>query len=339
MSFIVTPSQLKRRAELYHQLGSMITAGVPLLKSLEMVISNPAIRVSRKTILGLIQCLQSGLTFTQSMMRVQGWMPDFDIALLSAGEKTGRLDSSFKLLSVYYTTRAQIIRDTISGLATTLITLHVFLLIFPLGFLVAFAQGIFKGDYTLCLPFILEKVLVFGTLYGVVLFLIFACQGRRGERWRSMVESIANFIPFLRMARKYLALSRLAAALEALVSAGVSIVTGWELAAAACGSPSLARQISTWKTHLENGSTPSEMVNQTRYFPEMFANLYATGENSGQLDETLGRLHVYYQEEGFSTLRIFTRIMNGVIYAALVGMVAFNIFRFYLNYFAALNSI
>lgn len=339
MSFIVTPSQITKRAELYHQLGSMISAGIPLLKALEMVSVNPAIRVSRKTIFGLIQCLQAGMTFTQSMTEVQGWLPEFDIALLAAGEKTGRLDSSFKLLSVYYTARAKIMRDTIAGLATTLITLHVFLVVFPLGFLIAFAQGIFNSNYALCLPFILEKFLVFGIFYGVVLFLIFACQGRRGERWRSMVESISNFIPFLRTARKYLALSRLAAALEALVSAGVSIVTGWELAAAASGSPSLARQISTWKPHLENGLTPAEMVNQTRYFPEMFANLYTTGETSGQLDETLGRLHVYYQDEGFSTLRIFTRIMNGVIYALLVGMVAFNVFRFYLNYFSMLNNI
>lgn len=338
MSFIVTPGQLNRRAELYHQLGSMITAGVPLLKALEMASVNPAIRVSRKTILDLIECLQTGMTFTQSMTQVQGWLPDFDIALLAAGEKTGRLDSSFKLLSVYYASRAQIIRDTIAGLLTTIATLHVFLLVFPLGYLVSFVQGIFKNDYSLCIPFIVEKVAVFGILYGAVLFLIFACQGRRGERWRSLVEAGGRLIPFLRRAQKYLALSRLAAALEALVSAGVSIVSGWELATAACGSPSLRRQVATWKPRLESGSTPGELVNATPYFPQMFANLYNTGESSGQLDDTLARLHAYYQEEGFRMLRLFTRIMNGTIYGGIVLLVAFNVIRFYVNYFGSIMN-
>lgn len=336
MAFIVTPGQLNQRAELYHQLGSMLSAGVPLLQALEMVVANPAVRVSRKTIFELIQFLESGLTFTESMNRAQNWMPEFDIALLAAGEKSGRLDASFRLLSNYYASRAKIIRDTIAGLLTTMATLHVFLLVFPLGLLISFVQGIFTGNYAQCVPFIVEKVIAFGIFYGSVFLLIYVCQGKRGERWRSILESIAKRIPFLRRAQKYLALSRLAAALEALVSAGVSIINGWELAAAACGSPSLRKQIGRWKPQLESGSTPGELIDQTHYFPEMFANLYNTGEKSGKLDDTLDRLHAYYQEEGFRMLRLFTRIMNGTIYGGIVLLVAFNVFRFYLNYF---NSI
>jgi type II secretory pathway component PulF len=336
MALIVTPRQLNQRAELYHQLGSMLSAGIPLLQALEMVVANPAVRVSRKTIFELIQYLESGMTFTQSMNQVQSWMPDFDIALLAAGEKSGRLDTSFRLLSNYYASRAKIIRDTIAGLLTTMATLHVFLLVFPLGFLISFVQGIFMGNYAQCIPFVIQKIVTFGILYGVVFLLIYVCQGKRGEGWRSLLEQIGLRIPFLRRAQKYSALSRLAAALDALVSAGVSIINGWELAAAACGSPSLRKQITTWRPRLESGSTPGELIDQTQYFPQMFANLYNTGEKSGKLDDTLDRLHAYYQEEGFRMLRLFTRVMNGTIYGGIVLLVAFNVFRFYLNYF---NSI
>jgi type II secretory pathway component PulF len=340
MSFLVTPAELNRRAELYNQLGSMIAAGVPLVKALEMSANSASIRSSRKTISGLIENLREGFTFTDSMKRVQGWMSEFDIALLSVGEESGRLDVSFKLLSIYYTTRAKIIRDTISGLITTLATLHVFLLIFPLTLLIGFVvDGLFGGHYSQCLPFILEKIAVFGGLYGIVLFFIFACQGKRGERWRSIVESIFQMIPLLRTAQKYLVLSRLAAALDALTNAGVDVTKSWELAASAAGSTHLNREISGWKTQIENGQTPADLVNQTRYFPELFANLYQTGEISGKLDETLNRLHVYYQEEGFRALRLFTRILNGVIYGAVVLVVAINIIRFWTNYYAtAMNS-
>lgn len=339
MSFLVTPAGLNRRAELYNQLGAMLAAGVPLVQALEMTSRNSAITGSRQIIRQLIDNLQAGHTFTESMAQAQGWLSEFDMAILSVGEQSGRLDVSFRLLSNFCAARAKIVRDTISGLVTTLATLHVFLLIFPLTLLIAFVvDGIFNGHTASCLPFILEKVLVFGGLYGVVLFLIFASHGRRGVRWRSLVESIFNCVPILRSALRFLALSRLAAALDALTNAGVNVTQAWELAATAAGSPRLKHEISGWKEQIEGGMTPAELVNQARYFPELFANLYQTGELSGKLDETLNRLHLYYQEEGFRALRLFTRVLNGVIYGSVVLLVAYNIIKFWTNYYAtALN--
>jgi MSHA biogenesis protein MshG len=336
---IVTPGQLNRRAELYHQLGTTIAAGVPLVKALEMAANSPSIRASRKTFLELIGHLQSGLSFTDSMAKVHGWLPEFDMALLSVGENSGRLDASFKLLAEHYAARAKVIRDTLADLGFTLVTLHVFLLVFPLGYFIAFVQGIMDRQYARCWPFIIEKIAVFGVLYGAVLFLVFACQGRRGNQWRSMVEGLLRPVPLLGTARKYLTLSRLASALEALVAAGVSIVKGWELAARAAGSPSLQREVSGWQSRLESGATPAELVSQSRHFPSIFVQLYTTAEQTGKLEETLLRLQNYFHEEGFRILRTFTRILTGTIYGLIVLLVAYNVIRFYVGYFnAALNA-
>jgi type IV pilus assembly protein PilC len=336
MAFIVTPGQLTRRSELYYQLGSMIGAGVPLLQALEMTQANPTIRASRKTIAGLIESLEAGMTFSESMTHVQGWMPEFDIALLAAGEQSGRLDESFKLLSSYYATRATIIRDTIAGLLVTIATLHVFLMVFPIGLLTEFVQGIMANDPARYFPFIIEKFVAFGSLYGIVFLTIFASQANRGEAWRSIMESLFGLVPVLGTARKYLVLARLSAALESLNSAGTSIVQGWELASAASGSPHLRRTVSGWRNEIRTGATPGELVNRTSYFPEMFANLYSTGEHSGQLDQTLHRLQAYFQEEGFRKLRVFTRIMNGTLYGGMALLVAIYVIRFYLNYYGAI---
>ncbi|HEV2319456.1 MAG TPA: type II secretion system F family protein [Verrucomicrobiae bacterium] len=333
---IFTPGQLNRRAELYNQLGSMISAGVSLIEALQMAATNSSLRVSRKVIVELVQHLKNGLTLSDSMVRVHGWLPEFDVALLSAGEHSGRLDYCFKQLGMYYATRAAIIRETISGLMRTAITFHVFLFLFPLGFFFNFVLGIVNNNYARCLPFIIEKVIAFGLLYGIVFFLIFACQGHRGERWRSITEHVTQAIPILRSAQKYLVISRLCAALEALVSSGVSIVKGWSLAAAASGSPHLKRTVEAWKVHLEGGSTPAELVSDSPYFPEMFVNLYHTGEVSGKLDESLGRLHTYFREEGFLKLRTFTRVLNGVLYGLVAILVAYNVIRFWVNYFNTL---
>jgi len=121
--------------------------------------------------------------------------------------------------------------------------------------------------------------------------------------------------------------------LESLVSSGVSIVKAWPLAAAASGSPRLKREVSLWKDDLENGDTPAELVNRTRYFPDMFMSSYHSGEVSGKLDETLDRLQKYFNEEGFRTLALFTKILTGTIYGLVVVLVAYSIITNYARMF------
>jgi type IV pilus assembly protein PilC len=336
---IVTTGQLKQRAELYHQLGSMITAGVPLIQALEMAGNNSTLRTSRKFIFDLVQHLKNGLSFGDAMLHIHGWLPDFDTALLAAGEQSGRLDFSFKALGDYYAARVQIIRETISNLAVAALNLHVFLLVFPLSYLISFAMGIINNDHTMCIPFIREKILIYGSLWGTIIFFIFACQGKRGERWRRIVEYLNQAVPLLRTALKYLVLYRLTTALDALVNSGLSVVQCWPMAAAASGSPHLKNQISQWKTEFESGQTAAELVRAERYFPEMFANLYHTGEISGHLDDTLKRLQTYYHEEGFRLLRLFGRIVSRVIYFVIAGAIAYNIIGFYLGYFHGMANL
>ena len=333
---MVTPRQLNQRSQLYYQLAATIAAGVPLIKALELASRNSALRSSQKTIQALLVHLHEGHTFATSMTKVQGWIPDFDVALLTVGEESGRIDYSFNLLARYYASRAKIIRDTISGLIVTMATLHVFLLVFPLGYLILLAKGIMDNNYMLCVPFLVEKFLVFGTGYGLVFFTVFACQGNRGEGWRAFIESIFSCVPILRTSMKYLAIARLASALDALTNAGVSTIRAWDLSAAAAGSPALKREILKRTPLLETGLTPAEMVSQISYFPEMFSHLFASGEISGKLDETLVRLHTYFEEEGFRLLQLFTRIMNGTIYGAIVVLVGYNVIRFWMNYYGGL---
>lgn len=352
---MVTPGKLNRRAEFFEQLAAMIAAGVPLTKAMEMAGRNRSIGVPRRIIQGLVHHLHEGHTFTDAMQLVSGqkrdpdlrtkahrdyWLSEFDVALLSAGEESGRLDTSFKTLARYYRSRATIIRETISRSMVTIVTLHVFLLVFPIGYLQALALGIVNSDYRMCVPFIVEKIAVFGTLYGLIWALAFSAQGSRSGGWRSVVEVLFNALPWLGTAVKYLAVARLAMALEALTNAGVAVVRAWELAATSCGSPRLKKEILQWLPQVEQGTTPGEMIGQIRYFPEMFVQLYQTGELSGKMDETLTRLRTYFEEEGFHKLQAFCRTLNYSLYFTMVVIVAIAVIRFWTNYFnAVLNAV
>src|SRR5436189_2495606 len=116
MALVITPRQLSQRAELYHQLSQLIDAGIGLPKALETLQRSPPVRSYRKALGKILESINDGSTFSHALRNVQGWMPEFDAALLEAGERSGRLPECFKLLAQYYTDRSQLAREVINNL-------------------------------------------------------------------------------------------------------------------------------------------------------------------------------------------------------------------------------
>ena len=329
---IVTPGQFTQRAEFYHQLAQFTSAGIGVVPALEKIRRNPPARSFREPLQHILDELALGRTVTESLRHLS-WLPEFDIALIEAGERSGRLDACFRLLDGYYTDRASIAKQVISQLIYPVGLIHfaafVFLIVLP------FAASQFNAN----LFFLFGKAaLALAPLYLVTIFLIYATQNKHGEKWRARIESFANPIPILGTARRFLALARLAAALEALISAGVNIIEAWNLAVNASGSPALQRAVASWKLQVAAGRTPAEVLRERREFPEMFSNLYATGEVSGKLDESLKRLYAHYQEEGTRKLHAFAQWTPRLVYLLVAGIIAYKVVTFYTGYFQQVND-
>jgi type IV pilus assembly protein PilC len=333
MPFIVTPRQFTQRAELYHQLGQLTSAGLGLVRALEQVKRNPPARSFRKPIQDLLDQLAKGGTFTEALQHT-AWFPTFDIALLEAGERSGRLDACLRLLADYYNDRARIAKQVISQLIYPVGLIHfaafVFLIVLP------YAHSQFNASL---LWLFVKAALVLSPLYFFTIFLIYATQNKHGEKWRAQIESLVHTIPILGTARRFLALARLAAALEALISAGVNIIEAWDLAATASGSPALRRAVENWKPQVVAGRTPAEVLNDCPKFPEMFANLYAIGEISGKLDDSLRRLYAYYNEEGTRKLHAFAQWTPRLVYCIVAVIIAYKVITFYTGYFQQVNDM
>ena len=280
MALVITPGQLSRRAEFYHQLAQLTAAGLGLVRALEQLERNPPARSYRQPIHGVLVNVGEGFTFSESVQRAGQWLPAFDLALLQAGEQSGRLDACFRVLADYYKERARLARDMIGSLIYPAFLFHFAVFIIP------FAQLFISGNWVV---YLCQTFGILLPVYAIVGLMIYAAQSGHGERWRALMESVLHPVPVLGTARQSLALSRLAGALEALLSAGVTIIEAWELAATASGSPALRRTVLAWRPLVDAGNTPGEVVNASAKFPELFANQYMTGEISGKLDETLQR--------------------------------------------------
>lgn len=326
LDMMTTPRQLNQRAELFHQLAQLTSAGVGVIPAVEQIKRSPPARSYREPLQRLLSELTRGATVADSLHRL-GWLPAFDLALIEAGERSGRLDACFHLLADYYNERARLIRQMITDLMYPVFVFHLAI------FVVTLLEFLWSGPWYLILLGGLIPV------YAITAFLIYAGQDRRNEAWRTKVEVISRLIPVLGTARHYLALARLAAALEALISAGVNIFEAWELAAAASGSPALQHAVAAWRPKVTAGQTPSDAVRACRLFPEMFANLYASGEVSGKLDESLRHLNRLYNEEGSRKLHLVATWVPRLIYFMVAVLVAYIVIRFWTGYFNEINSV
>lgn len=333
MAGIVTPSQLSKRSDFYHQLANLVGAGVPIITGLEHVMKSPPAHSYVHPLREVISDLNRGSTFAEALQARGKWMPVFDLALMNAGEKSGRLDQSFRLLATFYKDRAQMVSRTISGLLYPLLLLHMAVLIFPTNMLTGL---ILQGQVS---QFLLQKASLLFPLYALVFFFIFAAGGTRGQQWRGFLERILQFVPMLGEARRSMSLARLSASLEALISAGVTIVEAWPLAARASGSPALGREVALMLPRVERGDTPAEVLRESRYFPDLFKSMYASGEISGKLDDDLRRLHLLYSEDAFRRYTALAEWFPRLIYLVIALAVAFSVVKFYMNYFGQLNEI
>lgn len=336
MALIVTPGQLNRRAELYQQLAQLTAAGLGLVGSLEQLHRHPPARSFRVPLQTILDGLAQGYTFAESAARVPDWLPEFDLALVDAGERSGRLDVCFRALAGFYHERARLIKQMIGQMIYPVVMIHVaafvFLIVLP------FAQAGLNFDAGLVWLFI-RALLILSPLYLGTALLIFVLQSQHGEVWRGWVEQLLRPIPILGPARRELALARLAMALEALLSAGVDIIAAWELAAAVSGSPALRRTVRAWRANVHAGQTPAEAVSASGGFPDMFTNQYASGEISGKLDEVLRRLHAYYQEEGSRKLQLLAQWLPRGVYLLVALLIAYRIVSFYAGYFQQIQNI
>jgi len=326
MAFVVTPRQFDHRAELFRQLAQLTSAGVGVIPALEQIKRSPPARSYREHLQRLLDELARGATVAESLHRL-GWLPAFDLALIEAGERSGRIDTCFRLLADYYNERARMIRQILGDLIYPVFVFHLAI------FVMTMLEFLWAGPWLLVLLGGLIPV------YAATAFLIYASNDQHSETWRAKAEAISRLVPVLGTARHYLALARLATALEALISAGVNIFEAWDLAASASGSPALRRAVAAWRPNLTAGKTPSEAMRTCRLFPEMFANFYASGEVSGKLDDSLRHLNRLYDEEGLRKLHLVATWIPRLIYFMVVFLVAYIVIHFWIGYFNQINQL
>jgi type II secretory pathway component PulF len=323
---------LDQRANLYHQVGASLAAGIPLAETLRFLVDQSP-GAERAALAASVERLRKGSSLTEALRQSGGPQPEFDIALLAAAEQSGHLDAACRRLGEHYAERAKIARQVRGQLIYPAILLHMAVLIFPNSELTALVMEGSVGR------FVMTKLLVLAPIYAAAWLVLRVLRGEGSFAWRLFLERFLAHVPVFGSARRNLALASLCAALEGLVRAGVSMGRAWETAAAASGSAVMQEAVSTWRPVVEAGTAPSGLLGESPEFPRTFAKLYRTGEVSGTLDETLERMRRMYQEEGSRQLQVAAEWAPRVLYIGIVLAIAVEVISFYSGFNSRLGGL
>lgn len=306
----------------YYQLATMLSAGV----SLQSALGTLAARGGPDVFSGVDRGVRSGRMLSEVMAERPDVFRPFEVAMVRSGELSGRLDRNLEVAADSLRRFREIRSRMLTAMVYPLILLHlgVFLLCVPR----LFAAG--PGS------FVLGLLTTFGPLYAAAAGLLLLHAALRDRPF------YANFLLSLPgiggIARK-MALSRGARTASSLYEAGLPVAEAVRAAADSVG-PGLYREaFEDASRELAAGRNLSETLAESPDIPEMMRDMIRTGEHTGHLGQTLGKLAEYYEEDAGTALDRAARIVPLVLYLAILLGLAWQVIGFWIDYLGRIDRL
>jgi len=257
----------------------------------------------------------------------------WQVALVRAGEAAGALEEVVEEIASdlegEYAMRRELLGRTWHFWVATIPGILVFL---PVGITLAGPMPEGGWDplalvHRILFYFLRTTVPLGGMLIGGVLGNRLAS---RSVRWRERREAFNLRLPLLGTMLRRAALSRFYGSLALLLRAGVPIAAAMEIAADASGNEAMAARLRETGERLRSGFTLTEALADTGVSAGDDLRILATGEESGQAPDALGRVADWYGQETEHDRRRYPLLIQLVGYAILVpfvGLVAYLLAR------------
>lgn len=339
----------KQRIIFTRQFATLIGAGLPLSNSLRMVAEQTEDKATRVMIEDILAQVEGGRTLHDAMAKHPDTFNQLYLSLIAAGEASGTLDKSLKRLADQQEKDAAMmsrIRGAMTYPAIVLVVI-VIVVIFMMMAVVPQVDMLYR-DMGEELP-VLTKILVavsnfiagfWWLILIIVGFLVwFFFQFKRtevGEKWLSTFKLNVPFFKglFLRLYN-----ARFARTMQMLLSAGVPMLEAMKISSEAVNNIVVEDQINQAATMVRSGKPLSVALKGRDYILPLLPQMSATGEQSGKIDEMLGKAAQVYEDEldekidAISTaIEPILMVVLALVAGGIVGAVLFPIY-------ALVNSI
>ncbi len=320
------------------QLSAMVSASVPLLRSLNSLVGDGK-KPLQKIIKQVIVDIEGGDSLAQALKKHPKVFDDIYINMVNAGETAGILDDILKRLAVQQEKAATIRKKIKSAMAypTVLLTITVIaffgLMIFVIPKIGEILTGL--GGEDAKLPTITQVMLsissfflnfwyiIFPVLIGGFVSLLKFIKTPKGKK---IFDRVLLKIPGINTIVVKTVVARFSRTFSALMGAGVSVINTLEVTAQAVGNDVYSQALLDAVTQVKNGKQLSNILeSQGAMWPEIVVQMLAVGEETGSTETILTKVADFYEEEVDLAIEQINSIIEPVmivIMGAMVGVIA-----------------
>lgn len=305
----ISYSQLTK---LFQRLATSYSAGIDLLSIYDKEIKGTG-KTYRTKSSQIRDQLAEGDSLTDAMMATDGYFPDLALAVVRAGEKSGRLEDSFHRLSKHYDNLVKFRTRFLTSIAWPMFELVASIGLIGLLILVMhwvmvdiggidpidwFGMGSTTGNFLLYCGVVaffalIAFLLVFGSMKGW---------------YGTLPMRIARRVPLIGKTLEHLALSRFAWAMSAAENAGMDVLETGKLSLEATENYYYKMVIPEVLYDLRKGKSFTKTFLATDAFPPDFITWIDNGETAGKLAETMHQASLTLQEKAETNLQIISKI-------------------------------
>lgn len=267
---------------LYRELAKLTQADFHLDRSVDLLLSQKTAPAPRAFLEGLKRGLEEGKSLAEAIRtHNQKVVSGLDLALMEAGERSGKLSAAFNHLARYYASADAAAKQMRAAMIYPLILLHLAIILPELPSAIVASDG--AGFFS-------KVLLSFALLWAVVAGVYFLWRWLDQKALTSAaVDTWLNRVPWIGPARRHWALARFCQVFHAGLLAGLRMSEICRLAGQAAQSGRIRAGAEVAARRIEAGETLSLGMAEAGAFDALFVNSLATAEEVGKLDEEMAR--------------------------------------------------
>jgi len=331
------------------QLSSMLTSGLTLMRALEILKEQVKNQTLIEIITSIIADVSEGKTFAKAIEKYPKVFSHIYVSIIKAGEQSGLLDKVLLRLADNLEKQSKL-QSTIKS-ALMYPAIIVILMVGVMAIMMIFVLPQLSVLYqNLNVPLPLPTQIVVGLsnlvvatwpiiLAGVAVFVFFYRRWSKTTDGRLIIDSFKLKLPIFGKLIEQSILAEFSRTLGLLVGTGTLVVDALLETAETTGNVNYRNAITAVSKQVEKGVSVGDALASYPLFPPLLIQLVKVGEQTGKVDETLGKASEYFEREVDGKVKTLTTAMEPFIMIVLGIAVAFLIISVITPIYSLISSI